>query len=250
MMKFDLFSLLGQYWSEKLLIANIIIILHLIGSLALGLIIGYERAYNGRAAGMRTYGLVAMGSTGLIVVLGHPEYWYGAQSAILPSSDPTRVIQGIVTGLGFLCAGVIIKDNFSITGLTTAASIWSCAVIGILVGLGFYIVAICFTILQFGLMFWLFRLETILPSKHSLMLSVVFKKNEHIHIEQLIPPLAKENYVISPGSLNIDYGNTDIKISFQASSEQKPTTYTIIAIANNLKHLEHVQNVNVSYSRH
>ena len=56
-------------------------------------------------------------------------------------ADPTRIIQGIVTGIGFLGAGVIMREGFNISGLTTAASIWTSSVIGILVGVGFYLAA-------------------------------------------------------------------------------------------------------------
>jgi len=57
----------------------------------------------------------------------------------LVGTDPTRVVQGIVTGIGFLGAGVIMREGFNISGLTTAASIWASSVIGVAVGLGFYL---------------------------------------------------------------------------------------------------------------
>lgn len=101
-------DLLRSYWSPAELVTNGLIFLHLLGALAVGLLLGYERSYHGRAAGMRTYGLVCLASTALTVVNAYPSMWYGgigtqgaAQGAAL-SGDPTRVIQGIVTGIGFL----------------------------------------------------------------------------------------------------------------------------------------------------
>jgi putative Mg2+ transporter-C (MgtC) family protein len=99
-----------------------------------GGLIGLERSYHGRAAGLRTYALVSLGSALLVTVTEH----------ILPSSgggpgDPTRVIQGIVTGIGFLGAGVILKQGFVVRGLTTAASVWVVSAIGVVIGAGYWL---------------------------------------------------------------------------------------------------------------
>src|SRR5271165_2643894 len=102
-------ELLVAYWSQAELITNGILLLHLLGATFVGLLLGYERSYHGRAAGMRTYALVCVASTMLTVINGYPGQWYGGLSATPSSADPTRVIQGIMTGIGFLGAGVIIK---------------------------------------------------------------------------------------------------------------------------------------------
>ena len=68
---------LQHYWSGAFLAANAFIGLNLVGALLLGMLVGYERSYNGRAAGMRTYGLVCMASTALTVFVGHASFWYG-----------------------------------------------------------------------------------------------------------------------------------------------------------------------------
>ncbi|MGE5468461.1 MAG: MgtC/SapB family protein, partial [Ignavibacteria bacterium] len=125
------FQSLAAYWSITEVETNIIVFMNLLGAMLLGLVVGYERSYHGRAAGMRTYGLVCMASAALVVIVGYPNYWYGGHvTAATATADPTRVIQGIVTGIGFLGAGVIMKDGFSISGLTTAASIWAASAIG------------------------------------------------------------------------------------------------------------------------
>src|SRR3981189_3604003 len=137
----DIFSAkaLAAYWSAPEVAANGVIFLKLLGALLLGLLVGYERSYHGRAAGMRTYGLVCMASAALTIIGGYPGFWFGGQGGVMvTAADPTRIIQGVVTGIGFLGAGVIMREGFNISGLTTAASIWASSVIGILVGVGFY----------------------------------------------------------------------------------------------------------------
>jgi putative Mg2+ transporter-C (MgtC) family protein len=73
---------------------------------------------------MRTYGLVCMASCALTIIAGYPASGTAAMAPQSALVDPTRVIQGVVTGIGFLGAGVIMREGFNISGLTTAASIW------------------------------------------------------------------------------------------------------------------------------
>lgn len=106
----------------------------------LGGLLGFEREKNGQAAGLRTHMLVAIGSALFVMV---PEQDGAEHDAM------SRVIQGIVAGVGFLCAGTILKgDSFAeVRGLTTAAGIWLTAAIGITVGLGREATAVLGTLL-------------------------------------------------------------------------------------------------------
>ena len=164
------------FWSSLALRDNLFICLNIVEALLLGIVVGYERTWNGRAAGIRTYGFVCMASAALTVVVGHPVSWYGGQTVAGVGGDPTRVIQGIVTGIGFLGAGMIVREGFSITGLTTAASIWTVAVIGVVVGIGFFPAALALTLLATVGMMILQRLEGILPSHRELAVQVNFAK--------------------------------------------------------------------------
>jgi putative Mg2+ transporter-C (MgtC) family protein len=105
-------------------------------ALAAGALIGAERSYNGRAAGFRTMGLVALASAGAMAISLEPQFVAGAAPAAVRYLDPTRIGQGVMTGVGFLGAGVIFKEGVSVQGLTTAASVWATAAIGMLFGLG------------------------------------------------------------------------------------------------------------------
>ncbi len=116
---------------------NMEIVLRLSVALIAGALIGYERSYHGRPAGFRTHTLVCTASSLLMLITVYQEQWFHVTSEII-RIDPTRMAQGIMTGIGFLGAGVIIKEGLSVRGLTTAASIWMTSAIGIIAGIGFY----------------------------------------------------------------------------------------------------------------
>jgi len=126
------------------------ILKHLLIALAMGGLIGFERSYHGRPAGFRTHSLVCVASSALMLLTVYQEHWYPAAFAGHVNLDPTRMAQGIMTGIGFLGAGVIFKEGLTVRGLTTAASIWITAAIGILAGIGFYFPLIVTTVLTLG----------------------------------------------------------------------------------------------------
>lgn len=115
------------------------VMLRLFASIILGAAIGYQRELKGKPAGLKTHILASLGTTIVVVA---------CLNAGFESDALSRVIQGIVTGIGFLGAGAILKidEKLDIRGLTTAASIWAAAAIGVAVGLGVLGVAIIGTI--------------------------------------------------------------------------------------------------------
>lgn len=106
------------------------IVIHLVGALVAGGVIGLERSFHGRPAGFRTHALVCLASSLLMLVTLYQWKWLPGVSLDTVRTDPTRMAQGIMTGIGFLGAGVIFKEGLSVRGLTTAASIWITAAIG------------------------------------------------------------------------------------------------------------------------
>lgn len=116
----------------------IVITLRLMLALLAGAAIGFERSYHGRPAGLRTHTLVAAASALLMLLTVYQ--WELLKDVPLETVrvDPTRMGQGIMTGIGFLGAGAIMKDKLTVRGLTTAASIWMTAAIGIMIGMGAY----------------------------------------------------------------------------------------------------------------
>src|ERR687886_803303 len=111
-------------------------------ALLIGGLIGFERTFHGRPAGFRTHALVSVASALLMLVTVYQADWMTAAPLDTIRTDPTRMAQGIMTGIGFLGAGVIFKEGLTVRGLTTAASIWVTAAIGILVGIGFWLAAV------------------------------------------------------------------------------------------------------------
>src|SRR3954462_13123249 len=119
-------------------------------ALSAGALNGLERSYHGRPAGFRTHALVCVASSLLMLVTVYEGRGFVAPTMQRVVVDPTRMAQGIMTGIGFLGAGVIMKEGLSVRGLTTAASIWITAAIGILVGIGFYFPAALATAITLG----------------------------------------------------------------------------------------------------
>jgi len=98
-------------------------------------LIGYEREHSHRPAGFRTHILVAVGSTLVMMTSGYVFSEYEG----LTSFDPTRLGAQVISGIGFLGAGTILREGFSVKGLTTAASLWAVSCIGLAVGAGYYL---------------------------------------------------------------------------------------------------------------
>src|SRR6059058_6311856 len=113
----------------------------------LGGAVGFERELREREAGLRTHMLVAIGSALFTIVsaYGFHEFLTSGQSVV--RADPTRIAAQIVTGIGFLGAGAIIRQGLSIRGLTTAATLWVVAAVGLAAGAGYYSVAVITTAL-------------------------------------------------------------------------------------------------------
>lgn len=240
---------LATYWSASEIATNIIIFLNLVGALALGLIVGYERSYHGRAAGMRTYGLVCMASAAITVIAGYPHFWYGGQTATLVGPDPTRVIQGIVTGIGFLGAGVIMREGFNISGLTTAASIWASSAIGIMVGVGFYVAAILLTLLTLASMLWISRLENWLPSRPAIAIVMQFKKDYSPKLVVLRRVAYERGYDIAEGSLTINFKEGKPEWQFVAVAHGKAKGVPMAELAHELTGFDGVENFFLSHAR-
>jgi len=115
------------------------VVLRLVCAMLVGAVIGTEREYTHRPAGMRTHMLVALGACAVMITSQLIFCQYRAYGA---TPDPARLSAQVITGIGFLGAGTIMKEGPTIKGLTTAASIWSVACLGIAVGAGYFTVGI------------------------------------------------------------------------------------------------------------
>ena len=132
-------------------------ILRLTLALVAGGLVGLERSYHGRPAGFREHTLVCISSCMLMLLAEYHVIHIAAATQQAAFIDPTRMAQGIMTGIGFLGAGAIVKEGFAIRGLTTAASIWMISAIGIMIGMGYYVAAGAATFATFNINY-VFRL--------------------------------------------------------------------------------------------
>lgn len=130
-------------------------ILKVLIAVLLGTIIGFEREWRGKPAGLRTLGLVSGGAALFTVVSHH-------MGELSGSSDITRIASNIVQGVGFLGAGIIFRGNNNVKGLTTAATVWVSAAIGMAAGIGNYSVAVVSTVVVWGVLVVLHKVELLL----------------------------------------------------------------------------------------
>src|SRR5512138_2833383 len=172
------------------------VLLHLAGAIAAGAAIGIERSFHGRPAGFRTHTLVCLASSLLILMTVYqPEWFPGTGDSV--RIDPTRMAQGIMTGIGFLGAGVIFKEGISVRGLTTAASIWITSAIGILMGAGLYYPAFAGTIATLGVLAAFRWIENRLPSHQFAHHRVRFDRDDVMPEETLRALLERHGFSIS-----------------------------------------------------
>ncbi|HYN26937.1 MAG TPA: MgtC/SapB family protein [Burkholderiales bacterium] len=146
----------------------------MITSLITGILIGLEREVRGKSAGLRTHALVCFASTLVMLAAARQAQWH---VEFLPGgtivTDPTRMAHGVLTGIGFLCAGVIFRDGASVRGLTTAASLWATASIGLLYGVGMYWLAVSGTILTLLVLSMLRLIQYLMPQRLEARLVVI-----------------------------------------------------------------------------
>ena len=112
------------------------------GAIGASAIIGAEREYRASPAGLRTHILVGLSCCLLMLSAVHQMAWLNDAPIEVVRIDPVRMAHGILTGIGFLCGGVIFREGFNVRGLTTAASLWMTATLGMLFGIGFNELAI------------------------------------------------------------------------------------------------------------
>lgn len=114
-------------------------IIRIVLAFILGAFVGFERELSRKPAGLRTNSLVGLGSA-LFTILSYDAF---------PGGDPSRIAAGVVVGVGFLGAGTIVKSQEKVRGLTTAATLWTVASIGVTVGAGYYALGIVATALAY-----------------------------------------------------------------------------------------------------
>ena len=178
--------------------------LRLLAAVIVGGAIGMDRAYRGRAAGFRTHILVCLASSLLMILMDFQWIYAGELRADVIRMDPARMAQGIMTGIGFLGAGVIMQDKQSVRGLTTAASIWITATIGIVLGAGYYFAAIVSTLLTLITLALFNKLIDILPMRRYAYLTLKFCRGEQLSEQEVRALLEKSHITVSSLSYKLE----------------------------------------------
>jgi putative Mg2+ transporter-C (MgtC) family protein len=123
------------------------LIIRIVVGTALGGVIGYERDIHGRPAGLRTHAVVALASATFMVVSTHFVYFQHYGDKDLVEVDPSRIAASVVSGIGFLAGGAILRNGVNVQGLTTAAGLWLVSAIGLCAGGGMYVESIAATMI-------------------------------------------------------------------------------------------------------
>jgi len=177
------------------------ILAHLLVATMAGGLIGLERSYHGRPAGFRTHTLVCVASSLLMLVTMYQSKWFTGALPDTVRVDPTRMAQGVMTGIGFLGAGVIMREGLTVRGLTTAASIWTTAAIGILAGVGFYSAVLIGSVITIGILTVFRKAENMMPSQIFANTSIIFGRDNSMSEREIRELLSTNGFSVS----NISY---------------------------------------------
>jgi len=170
-----------------------VILARLLLALLAGGLIGFERLYRGRPAGFRTHALVCTASSLLMLLAAFQWKFVPGDFMETVRVDPTRMAQGIMTGIGFLGAGVIVKERLTVRGLTTAASIWMTAAIGIVYGLGFYAAAIAGTVVTLVVLALFQYIEQAMPTANYARMEIRLPTPDTLAETELLGVLREHN---------------------------------------------------------
>jgi putative Mg2+ transporter-C (MgtC) family protein len=192
------------------------LLLRLLVGTALGAMIGYERQLHGRPAGLRTHLIVALASTTFMIVSTHFVYFQHYGKEDLVTVDSSRIAASVVTGIGFLGAGAILRTGITVQGLTTAAGLWLVAAIGLSAGAGMYVVSVAATIIGVTALTVLRRFERkddhLLRRKISLILGEGAQP-----LSLILTALARDGAVVSAAEYEKQIDENRTAVTFQAS---------------------------------
>jgi putative Mg2+ transporter-C (MgtC) family protein len=201
------FDLSGEYME---------FLLRLLAAAFLGALIGLERDIHGRAAGLRTHLLVSMGAAAFVILSGLiASVGQSAQRVGAAMPDPGRIAAQVVTGIGFLGAGAIIKEGLTIRGLTTAACLWVVAGIGMASGAGYYRIAVTTTIIAVVSLVGLKYLERYYQKDSYRTLTVV--TNNDVDVSRIIDLVKSRELRVIFFDFERDYvaGATTVELSLR-----------------------------------
>ncbi len=216
-------------------------------SLVLGWIIGYERYFRGRASGTQVYCLVSMASCAVTVFAGHPTLWYAGTSQVAVA-DPTHIAGNILTGIGFLGAGIIVQSGVNVRGLTTAASVWATASLGMMVGVGFYEVAAGLTVLFLLSMTLITSVESWLPARSAIVVSLRYESGHVVDVAAIERQLARRGLVLQVNSAAIHLEDGCYTLNFVTYAKSVTFNHVLSHLAQEMGALSYVKSFDIAQS--
>lgn len=219
------------------------ILLHLGSALLAGSLIGLERSFHARPAGFRTHALVCLASAALMLVTLYEPQWMTNVPIETIRIDPTRMAQGIMTGIGFLGAGVIFKEGLTVRGLTTAASIWMTAALGILYGIGFYFPAVVASLATLAILGAFRLIEAAMPTQFFAHHTIRFRKHTVLPEPELRKILKEEGFSVTHMSYRLDNDGADFEYRMVLRSSDRSSAERL---AGRLARMEQVTEFRIS----
>jgi putative Mg2+ transporter-C (MgtC) family protein len=206
----------------------------------LGGVIGFERDLHGRAAGLRTHAIVALASATFMVVSTQFTYWQHYKEADLIRVDTSRIAASVVSGIGFLGAGAILRTGLTIRGLTTAAGLWLVSAIGMAAGGGMYIVATFATLLglvALTLLRWLEdRGETV--DRHRITVRL---DEKHTPIASVTDVLGRKWTVMAQETFEGPFDDGSVQFTFEVLAPSKVHSYELARSLEGVNGVKHVR---------
>lgn len=200
----------------------------------LGGIVGFEREKVGKPAGLRTHILVCLGSTVTMLTSLFMFYQFQGKTNL----DPGRIAAQVISGIGFLGAGTIILEGPNVKGLTTAATLWIIAAIGLAIGVGFYYGAVLSTIIIFIVLRTLSKFENNVLNKYYSKTLVIVLKNSSSNLCKISALLEDINITINDIQINFSK-DKNIKLSIKLPKSSLELEKKIIEELSRLDDVEH-----------
>ena len=201
------------------------VFLRLILAVLLGGVVGMEREMHGRPAGFRTHIVVCLGAT--VMVLGTEYYQTATETGTI--LDVNRMAAGIITGIGFLGAGAIMREENMVRGLTTAGCVWFVAGLGIVIGKGIYPLALWATLLAFIMLFFFRFVEAWMPVDQYKEMTVKVAGDRFRTVKQHCEDIFRNSeFTVENANFQVDNNRNEAQIVFVLSFKKGTDQETVL----------------------
>ena len=198
-------------------VANLEVVRYTAMAFLLGWAIGYERVFRGRASGTQVYCLVSVACCALTSATGLAPHWFG-RPELAAGISTTSIVGCLLTGIGFLGAGIIMKTGANVRGLTTAASIWSSSAVGILVGIHFVVAAVGVAALFMASMVAGPWIERRLPGHSAMVITLRYREGTRPQEDQILAFLKERRLSVQSDTVAVRFDGIHFELEFIVSA--------------------------------